>query len=307
MTEEKLVPTEQSGKRIDDFLSKNFDLTRSQAKKYITKGLVTRNTASVRKAGEVIKEGEIITLHIPEEISAPSSTKPVTIIFENDEYVVVNKPAGIATHPDETYRHDTLVQRVLRHCRLSSIGLPNRPGVVHRIDKDTSGLLIFAKTNAAHLYFTGLFASRKIEKNYITLVHGTSLPDSGTIDSPIERDPKNRKKMSVSARKNAKHAVSHFQILQRFAHTSLLNVHIETGRTHQIRVHLSAIGSPIVGDPVYGNVKLDTILEKKYGKIPRLFLHAQSLKFIPPHKKKEQEFHAEIPPELNIFLESLSK
>lgn len=245
------------------------------------------------KAGEKLSKGDEILLSLPEESTPEVSEIALeNILYEDENCIVVNKPAEIVTHPDATHIHDSLLQRILAHCELSSIGLPDRPGVVHRLDKDTSGVIVFAKNDEAHIYISNLFASRETKKHYLALVHGKGLPQEGTIDSPITRDTRNRKKMTVSASDKAKYAVSHFEILEQFADSTLVKVNIETGRTHQIRVHLSSIGHPIVGDPVYGNPKLDALFEKKYTEIPRLLLHAYSLAFVPFSQKSEKEFVA---------------
>jgi len=308
MEKKKFSPQRSAKCRLDQIVAKYCDVSRSQAKKWLDSGLVTVNGVPEKKAGFIVKAVDTIEVAIPEKIIPTKALgHELEIIYENAGLIIVSKPAGIVTHPDAHYQTDSLLQRVLAHSKLSSIGLPDRPGVVHRLDKDTSGLVIFAKTDQAHRELTAIFADRKIEKYYIALVHGGSkLPDSGSIDSPISRHIHDRKKMDVSASEKAKHAVSHFTVLERFLQATLLSVRIETGRTHQIRVHFSAIGFPVVGDSTYGNAKLDQALSQAVQtKIPRLFLHAQRLKFTIPGETVEREFVAEIPEELEKFMEKM--
>ncbi len=305
MEKAKRVVSIDAKQRLDDFVAREFGVTRSQAKQWIGSDSVFVNGTLQSKAGVLVKAGDVLEITLPTEHNpAAAVEKPLVIIFENADLIIVDKPAGIVTHPDANHQSDSLVQRVLAHTSLSSVGLPERPGVVHRLDKDTSGLVIFAKTDEAHHALTKIFADRKIAKYYLALVHGGGkLPDSGTIEAPIDRNPRDRKKMDVSASDKAKHAISHFTVLQRFPHATLVEVKIETGRTHQIRVHFAAIGHPVVGDITYGNAKLDRQLEKTIGKkIPRLLLHAERLRFVLPGESEEQEFTAEMPEELRLLL-----
>ena len=299
-----VVPADFHKKRLDIFLSHTCGVTRSHVKKWVEKKYITLNENMVTKAGEKLSRGDEICIALLEEAPLRASKIPVeNIIYEDDFCIVVNKPAGLVTHPDATYKTDSLVQRVLAHSSLSSIGAPDRPGVVHRLDKDTSGVIVFAKTDEAHAYLSHLFASRKTQKYYLALVHGKNLPEEGTIDSPIMRDARHRKKMTVSASDKAKPAVSHFEIMEQFSDCTLVQVNIETGRTHQIRVHFSSIGHPIVGDELYGNKALDRAFEKAHGSIPRLLLHAHLLAFIPFRKDLKQEFVAELAGDFEQVLE----
>lgn len=324
ITEKICVSAEFHKMRLDAFLAEYCSVTRSQVKKWVEKKYITRiqkkkNSFSenhlsssvgeekyITKAGEKLFTNDIIILTLPEETSPQVSEIALkNIIYEDDFCIVVNKPAGIVTHPDTTHTNDSVLQRVLAHCELSSIGVPDRPGVVHRLDKDTSGVMVFAKTDDSHMYLSNLFSSRKTKKYYLALVHGKNLPQEGTIDSPIVRDGRNRKKMTVSSSDKAKHAVSHFKVLEQFANCTLVKVHIETGRTHQIRVHFSSIGHPIVGDPIYGNKKHDELFAKKVAKIPRLLLHAHSLAFVLFSQKSEKEFIAELAEDFQEILKKL--
>ncbi len=236
-----------------------------------------------KKSGEKISENDEITWEKEEknQQEIPSNLPPPNILFENDDFLIAEKPMGIPTHFDD-HHADCLLARILATGKtLSSVGAPSRSGVVHRLDKDTSGLLIFAKTDAAHLYFQKLFATRQIKKTYLALVYGNSLPEEGTIDSPLGRDPRDRKKMRVAPENVGRKSLTHFRVLENYKETALVEVDLATGRTHQIRVHFSAIGHPVVGDVIYGNRKYD---EKK--KSPRLFLHAEKLEFVGMEGKK---------------------
>ncbi len=290
--------------RLDEVIASQLSITRSQAKKWIEHGFVQLNGERIAKAGTIVKAGDEIIVDEPDAENPTAVNEPLEIIFENAEMIITNKPAGICTHPDANHRTDSLLQRVLAYTPLSSVGLPDRPGVIHRLDKDTSGLVIFAKTDAAHHQLTNIFAERKIVKHYLTMVHGGSkLPNSGTIEAPLSRNARDRKKMNVSASDNAKHAISHFTVLKRLPSATVLDVKIETGRTHQIRVHFSAIGHPVVGDAMYGNLRLDASLEKSLGqKIPRMILHAQNVDFILPRETNARSFTAKVPEDIRPFL-----
>ncbi|QQS59781.1 RluA family pseudouridine synthase [Candidatus Peregrinibacteria bacterium] len=307
-SQKKKVPQEEHGARLDDFLVRAFHITRSQSKKAILESRVLVNEVPPKKAGIVLSSGDDITFFSPHVSSGLlPSHEPVNILFENESVIVVEKPVGIVTHPDATHTKDTLLQRVLAHTSLAEKGLPLRPGVVHRLDKETSGVLVFAKTDSALLVLQKSFAKRKVQKIYRTLIHGAHIAEKGTIASPIARDVRDRKKMSVSAGGEAKHALSHFTVVQRFQHVSELLVQIETGRTHQIRVHLSAIGSPVLGDAVYGSRKQDEEVSRTIGcAIPRCLLHAESLSLVLPNEQEEMTFISPIPSDFSEVLFALS-
>lgn len=254
------------------------------------------------KAGMVLKAADLIEVTLadakPKATAAP--LPPPVIIFADNAVVVADKPAGIVTHLDAAHQTDSLSERVQAQFSLAAIGAPLRPGIVHRLDKDTSGVVILARTDAAYYGLTHAFANRSVRKEYLALLHGgQKLPDQGTIEAPIARHSLKRQQMTVSSSNSAKPAVSHFWVLERFGDTTLVRVRIETGRTHQIRVHFAAIGYPVVKDVTYGNAKLDISLEKKLGiPLPRLFLHAEKLALVLPDEIEQREFTAELPKDL---------
>lgn len=288
-----IVSADFSQKRLDDFLVFAADMRKSRTKKYIERKALFCNSVLVTKSGKKVREGDKILLQ--EEENTPlhslAHTLPsVDILFQNDSVLAVKKPPFLVTHPDRHHQEDSLVQRLQQDHTLSPLGSPDRPGIVHRLDKDTSGVILVAKTEFAHIFLQKSFAGRKVEKSYLTLVHG-HVPSSGTIDAPIIRDPRNRQKMTTSSQKSARHARSHFELLERFQETSLLRISIETGRTHQIRVHMADIGHPVCFDPLYGNPNADDVLKKKYlFSSPRIFLHAERLTLVLPGELKKRDF-----------------
>lgn len=288
--------------RADKLIAEKSNLTRSFIEKSIKKNLIFIDKQILKNASKKINSGNEILIYKEIE-NKIENNKKLNIIFENQDFILVNKPAGITVHPDNNYKNDSLVHRLMHYTKgnLSNIGDENRRGVIHRLDINTSGILIFAKNNNAHLDFLEIFKTRKITKIYQTLVHGT-LPKNGIIQSPIIRDHKNRKKMIVSNNKNAKYAITHFKNIKNFNDNrlSLVEVKLETGRTHQIRVHFSSIGFPLVGDNLYGNIKLDEQLENKIKyKIPRIFLHSQKLQF--NYKNKKYNFNCNLSEDLEIL------
>ena len=277
--EKKIVPADFHKKRLDDAVAALFLISKSAAKKAIAEKRILKNKNFPKKAGEKVSENDEIVFQKPEkkEQKMCSNLPPPKILFENDDFLIAEKPAGIATHFDQNHA-DCLVARLLAAGKtLSPVGAPDRPGVVHRLDKDTSGILIFAKNEKSHFSFQNLFANRKIKKTYLARVFGAKIPDAGTIDSPIGRDARDRQKMTVLPENVGKNARTHFSVISRGKTSALLKIDLETGRTHQIRVHLAAIGHPVVGDKKYGDAKKDA---KR--KSPRLFLHAEKLEFWDP-------------------------
>lgn len=293
MSETKLIPAELHKNRLDTAIAEIFGISKSSAHRAIVENRVLRNGKLPKKAGEKITKNDEITLkeETKGEHAITEKLLPPQILFENEDFLIVEKPIGIPTHFDE-HHTDCLVARLLAAGKtLASVGAPDRPGVVHRLDKDTSGILLFAKTDAAHQYFQNLFATRKIKKTYYAVVYGGNLPAEGTIDSPIGRDPRDRKKMRVAPENVGRKSLTHFRVLENREATALVEVDLATGRTHQIRVHFAAIGHPVVGDPIYGHQKYD---EKT--KPSRLFLHAAELEFV-GSDGKEYRFLAEVPKE----------
>ena len=292
-----------AGTRLDVFLTEYFkDLTRSRIQKLIADGEVTVNQ-SATKANTKLKIGDVVEVNIPKpkETQLQAEEIPLDIVYEDKHMLVVNKPQGMVVHPAAGNYCGTLVNALMAHCgdNLSGINGEIRPGILHRIDKDTSGLLLVAKDDKAHLGLSEQIKAHSLTREYICLVHGRIKEDSGTIDAPIGRDPKDRKKMTIT-HKNSKNAVTHFFVLERFEKYTLVKCRLETGRTHQIRVHMSKNGHPIVGDPVYGR-------KKEEFKLKGQLLHAWKVGFIHPITGEYMEFEREVPEYFECVLESLRR
>lgn len=277
------------------------DLSRNAVQQLIDDGNVFVNGKSESKKYSV-KENDLITVDFPElkALSVEAENIPLDIIFEDEYLLVVNKPKGMVVHPAAGNFSGTLVNALLHHCgdTLSGINGVIRPGIVHRIDKDTSGLLIVAKTDVAHRGLAEQIKEHSFTREYKTVVVGNIKTDSGTIDAPIGRHPKDRKKQAVTD-KNSKNAITHFEVLERFNGFTYLKVRLETGRTHQIRVHMAYRGTPVAGDVVYGNPK------KTYG-LEGQCLHAATIGFIHPITKEYLEFTADLPDYFKDFLRRIS-
>ncbi len=287
---EFIVEKEEIGKRLDAYLSlKNEKISRTMVQKLIEEGNILVNGKNP-KASYKVSERDKITLEEiePKEISLKAQDIAVDIIYEDKDIIVVNKPKGLVVHPANGNPDGTLVNAIMAICKgsLSGIGGEIRPGIVHRLDKDTSGILIIAKNDEAHINLSEQIKNREVKKTYIALVRGFVKENEATINMPIGRSPKDRKKMAVV--KNGKNAITHIKVLERFNNYTLLQVNIETGRTHQIRVHLSEIGYPIVGDYTYSNGK------NEFGIVGQC-LHAKSLKFRHPITNEEMYLEAELP------------
>lgn len=299
------ISEDQAGVRVDKFLSNKIpDLSRSYIQKLADSGNLTINDKKP-KISYKLKANDYIKLEIPEpiEVEITAENIPLDIILEDEHLIIINKSAGMVVHPDNTGNTSgTLVNALLYHCpdSLSGIGGVKRPGIVHRLDKDTSGLIIVAKNDKAHQELSKMFQERTIEKTYLALTKGVISNTHGTINAPIGRDPRERKKMTVIESTGSKNAITHFNLKQAFSNYSFLEVKIETGRTHQIRVHLKSIGHPIVGDQVYG----DPSINKNF-RLKRQFLHAHKLKFTHPITKKEVEIKSPLPLDLKQVLNSL--
>lgn len=246
-------------KRIDSFLASELDYTRSYLKKLILNGLVKVNGSSI-KPNYKLKEGDSVDVNIPEaeKIDLMPENIPLDIIYEDDDIIVINKPQGMVVHPAPGNYSGTLVNALLYHCKnLSGINGELRPGIVHRLDKDTSGVMVVAKNDKAHLDLSNQIKERTILKKYIAIVEGVIKDDEGSIEAPIGRDHVERKKMAVT--EDGRYALTLYKVLERYKNNSLIEATIKTGRTHQIRVHMSYIGHPIVGDEVYGYKNKDLI------------------------------------------------
>lgn len=290
------VIIKEAGNRLDKALADLTELSRSQANEAIKAGTVLVN-GKLSKAKYAVKEGDVITYEVPEEevLEYKAEDIPLDIIYEDADVAVVNKPQGMVVHPSAGHTSGTLVNALMYHVKdLSSINGVVRPGIVHRIDKDTSGLLMVAKNDKAHNALAAELKDKKSLRKYVAIVHGNLPNDRGVIEAPIGRSDKDRKKQAVTAK--GKPAVTRFTVLERFGNYTLVELQLETGRTHQIRVHMAYIGHPVAGDPLYGPRK--TL--KGHGQ----FLHAKTLGFTHPTTGELVEFTAEEPA---IFKEALEK
>lgn len=297
---EYIVSQEEKGKRLDAYIpSVDLDITRTSAQRLIEDGNILVNGKNV-KVSYKIQENDKISVEIPEpkQIELKAQDIPIEIIYEDSDIIVVNKPKGMVVHPANGNPDGTLVNAIMAICKdsLSGIGGEIRPGIVHRIDKDTSGLLIVAKNDNAHVKMSEQIKNHEVKKTYIALVRGVFKKNEATIDMPIGRSTSDRKKMAVN--KNGKNAITHIKVLKRFDKYTLLQVNIETGRTHQIRVHLSHIGYPIVGDYTYSNGK------NEFDVIGQC-LHAQKLEFKHPITQKDMCLEAELPQYFKDILDKL--
>ncbi|MDQ0361660.1 RluA family pseudouridine synthase [Breznakia pachnodae] len=294
------VSAEHEKTRIDRFLGDRLDLSRSRIQTLVTDGDILVN-GDVVKSNYRLKEDDEIMIHIPEneEYEVLAEDIPIDIVYEDDDVMVVNKPKGMVVHPAPGNLHGTLVNAILYHCKdLSGINGVLRPGIVHRIDKDTSGLLIIAKNDKAHQSLSEQLQSKTVSRKYYALVHGEIPHEYGTIDAPIGRDVKDRKRMCV-CEQNSKDAVTHFRVIERFDDYTLIECSLETGRTHQIRVHMKYIKFPIVGDETYSYKKtMDTSGQ---------LLHAYELEFTHPTTGEKVVVQADMPDVFKEVLEELRK
>ncbi|MFP7494160.1 RluA family pseudouridine synthase [Terribacillus saccharophilus] len=294
---EHKVAAEEAGLRIDKLLSDiQEDVSRSQAQGWIKDDLVTVNGEKVKNKYSV-HEGDLVQWSIPEpeEMTLEAEDIPLEIIYEDDDIAVVNKPRGMVVHPSNGHQSGTMVHALLYHLKdLSGINGTMRPGIVHRIDKDTSGLLVVAKHDKAHQKLTDMLKDHDIERKYRAIVHGVIDHEFGTIEAPIGRDKNDRQKMAVV--ENGKRAVTHFEVLERFEDFTYIECKLETGRTHQIRVHMQYIGYPLAGDPKYG--------PRRTLDIGGQALHAAVLGFNHPITGERMHFEAPVP---EVFQEELDK
>ncbi|MFA5867556.1 MAG: RluA family pseudouridine synthase [Actinomycetota bacterium] len=295
---------EDKGRRLDIVLAERLDISRSRAQKLIDAGLV-KVDGSVHSKSSNLAGGETIEAILPPKASVATKAEPIPlkIVFEDDYLVVLSKPPGMVVHPAPGHPSGTLVNALMAHTKgLSSIGGTDRPGIVHRLDKDTSGLIIAAKTDAAHQGLSEALKKREIKKTYLALVKGGFRDDEGVIGEPVGRHARDRKRMATGGAKG-REAFTRWRVKERFKRYTLLEVRPETGRTHQIRVHLAHIGHPIVGDPVYGP---DSTVAAKLG-LKRQFLHAAGLEFIHPVTGREISLTDGLPPDLQAALLAAEK
>lgn len=295
----RLVVKEGMTGRIDKKLGHHFSqYSRSQIQKWIGDGNVKVNGHSVKPKHKLAVGDEVtIAPEKPQKIDLEPENIPLDIVYEDDDVVVVNKPQGMVVHPAPGHPDHTLVNALLYHCPLSTINGEFRPGIVHRIDKDTSGLLMVAKNDMAHRSLAAQLKAKTNKREYVALVHGVIKDDHGTIDAPIGRSRKDRKKQAIVS--DGRHAVTHFKVLKRYRHYTLVSCRLETGRTHQIRVHMKSIGHPLAGDPLYGPRKT----------LPGAgqYLHARLLGFKHPRTGKEMVFTTPLPDYFQKMLDKLDR
>ena len=290
MTPLKCV-ADHTGERVDQFLARTVpDLTRSAVQRLLEEGAVTLGGEPVKKnrkteAGEVY----VVALPDPEPIEALPQNIPLDVVYEDEDVIVVNKPVGMVVHPAAGHPDGTLVNALLYHCgnSLSGINGKLRPGIVHRIDRDTSGLIIAAKNDAAHLALAAQLEDHSLYREYHAIAAGGFREDAGTVDAPLARHPVDRKKMAVD-RVNGKNAVTHWRVLERYSGYTYLQCRLETGRTHQIRVHLASLGHPLLGDTVYG-------AKKPVPGLAGQCLHAKKLTFIHPRSREQVTVECPLP------------
>lgn len=295
---------EQHPDRLDKYLVSCLpEFSRARIQGLILEGFVSVNGAPAKKAGQLVEDGFDVVVRIPPPVPSNLVAEdiPLDIIFENDDLIVVNKPAGMVVHPAAGHYSGTLVNAVLGYDPdLEGIGGEERPGLVHRLDKETSGLIILAKNERAHNWLQDQFRLRKVEKTYLALVDGKPPTPAGRVEASIGRDPSHRKKMAIVSPGKGREAVSEYKTLESFRNHTLLEFHPHTGRTHQIRLHCLFLGCPIVGDSVYGKRTVTATID-------RHFLHAFRLKIILPGEKQPRTFEADLPEELKAVLDEVKR
>ena len=281
--------------RVDSYLAKELNISRSKVQKLIKQGLVTVNEKVV-SSNYIVKCGDFISVNddLDYEISVEAEDIDIDVVYEDSDLLVINKASGMVVHPAPGHYSHTLVNALLYRFQISG-GEKYRPGIVHRLDKDTSGLMMVAKGEKTHEKLSRMIANKEVERHYLAIVDGVIKHDTGTIDAPIGRDANNRQKMAVTD-VHGKEAVTHFRVLETFSNHTLVECILETGRTHQIRVHMAYIGHPVSNDPMYGYGK-----STEFGQM----LHSKSIRFIHPVTKEELFFEVEPPKEFLEFLEKL--
>ncbi len=303
----KVGPNE-SGERLDRFVASAAPgLSRTQAKRLIQDGLVQVKGCSEPSPSLKVREGQTVTISIPPPKSLDLLPEEVQfeILFEDSHLIVINKPPGLVVHPGAGHTEKTLVHGLLHHCKdLSGVGGALRPGIVHRLDKDTSGVMVIAKDDSTHLGLANQFKEGAIRKKYLALVRGRLKDRTGVIDLPIGRHPVHRKKMAPLPPDKGRRALSTYRVVKELEVASLVEIQLHTGRTHQIRVHMSAIGHPLLGDPLYGGPRKLKNRDKEVA-IPRQMLHSLSLRFVHPVLNKEMTFQAALPEDMKKILKAL--
>lgn len=294
---------EHLGTRLDKYVADELpELSRTYLQQLITDGAVLVDGLERRPSFKVTP-GEVVTVELPEveEAELLAEDIPLDVVYEDSDILMINKPAGLVVHPAAGHSHGTLVNAVLFHAPEISIQGSTRPGIIHRLDKDTSGIMVIAKSDRAQTTLVEQWQAREVEKKYLALVAGVVEEDSATIDAPIGRSSANRQQMTTT--RSGREAVTHFTVIERFSDCTLLDVTIETGRTHQIRVHLAFIGYPVVADGLYGNKVSARVAERL--DLHRQFLHAQSLAFGMPGSGEKRTFVAPLPSDLRTVLDEL--
>ena len=287
---------------MDAFIARSADLTRSAVQKLLEEGRVTSGDKPLKKNEKTVA-GQEICVDIPEAVAVDIVPQniPLDVVYEDEHVIVVNKPVGMVVHPAPGHPDGTLVNALLYHCGTSLSGINGelRPGIVHRIDRDTSGLIIAAKNDAAHLALAAQLQDHSLARTYTAVAVGGFKEDAGTVDAPIGRHPVDRKKMAVD-RKNGREAVTHWSVQERYSGATLIECRLETGRTHQIRVHMASIGHPLLGDMVYG-------AKKPYPGLAGQCLHARKLKFVHPATSEPVEVECPLPDWFEAVLDKLRK
>ena len=301
MIQQLMATEEAQGERIDRFLSGQYEaLSRSFLQKLLKNGDVLVNGSPV-KASYTVTEGDDIVLNVPEALEPEIVPEdiPLSVLYEDQDVILVNKPKGMVVHPAAGHNTGTLVNALMYHCRgeLSGINGVLRPGIVHRIDMDTTGVIVACKNDMAHAFLAAQLKEHTITRRYQAIVHGSFKEDEGTVDAPVGRHPQDRKKMCVNE-KNGRNAVTHYRVLRRFEKFTHIECRLETGRTHQIRVHMAYLGHPLLGDAVYGPAKC---LYRLKGQT----LHAGILCFIHPRSREYVEFTAPLPEYFEKLLRTL--
>ena len=305
------VQLADEGTRLDTFVSASGELTRSAAARLIEEGTITVCGREVAKNYK-LRAGDVVEILMPEPIPTEAQPEdiPLDVIFEDSDIIVVNKPTGMVVHPAAGNERGTLVNALLHHCAgsLSGIGGVVRPGIVHRIDKDTSGLLVAAKNDAAHNSLAEQLKVHDVGRVYYALLIGNLREDRGTVNTFIGRNPKDRKKMAVVSETDgtARNAVTHYEVLERFRGYCLVKCQLETGRTHQIRVHMAHLGHPLVGDETYGGGKTKFEMANK-SLISGQCLHAKELKLTHPVTGEKMHFSCPLPPEMEMLIEKMRR
>ncbi|MGZ5440657.1 MAG: RluA family pseudouridine synthase [Thermoanaerobaculia bacterium] len=305
------VGESQHGLRLDRALGELFtDYSRNFLANLVTEGRVRIDGAPAAKPSQRVESGQRLEIDVPDALPAgiASQDLPLTVLYEDADVAVIDKPAGLVVHPAAGHADGTLVNALLFHVKdLSGIGGEIRPGIVHRLDKDTSGVMIIAKHDAAHRRLTGDWNTERVRKEYVALVYGTPSSERGTVDAPIGRDPRDRKRMAVVAAGRA--AITDYEVAERLRYVSLVRCRLRTGRTHQIRVHMKHLGHPIVGDPLYSGPQWRGIPDKRVQKLlsslGRQMLHAARITFAHPTSGEAMSFEAPLPGDFASVIEAL--